>query len=325
METLRQIGDALLKADSIAVLSHVRPDGDAIGSAVALAHVLSQLGKQVTVLNEDGVPSALEFLPGVSMVKRPEDLDSPLVVDITLVLDTASEQRAGDAVWAAFADRGVLVNLDHHISNPGYGDLNFIAAKAPATGEIVFDLIKTMDWPLDETSRYNIWAGISTDTGSFRYPSTTAHTFEVGAELMRGGVDVGGISQDLYESYPLRRIFVLRELLKELLISCDGKVASWKLRRPVIDEHGVQPSDTEGLIDVIRSVDSVVVSVFFEEMEDGKIRVSARSKTASADVGKICAEFGGGGHQLAAGTRMAGSIDEAAVRFLSSVEKVING
>lgn len=325
METLRQIGDALLKADSIAVLSHVRPDGDAIGSAVALAHVLSQLGKRVVVLNEDRVPSALGFLPGVSMVKRPADLDSPLVVDVTLVLDTASEQRAGDDVWAVFADRGVLINLDHHISNPGYGDLNFIAAKAPATGEIVFDLIKTMDWPLDETSRNNIWAGISTDTGSFRYPSTTAHTFEVGAELMRGGVDVGEISQELYESYPLRRIFVLRELLKELVISSDGKVASWKLRRHVIEEHGVQPSDTEGLIDVIRSVDSVVVSVFFEEMDDGKIRVSARSKTASADVGRICVEFGGGGHQLAAGTRMGGSIDDAAVRFLSSVEKVING
>jgi len=242
-----------------------------------------------------------------------------------VVLDTASEERVGEEVWAALSDRGVLVNIDHHISNPAYGDLNYIDAKAPATGEIVFDLIEAMDWPLDEVVRNNIWAGISTDTGSFRYPSTSAHTFEVGASLLKGGVDVGAISQSLYESYPLRRIFVLRELLKNLLISSDGRVASWKLRRSVIDEYGVQPSDTEGLIDVIRSIDSVIVAVFFEELEDGKIRVSARSKTREVDVGKVCGGFGGGGHQLAAGTRMGGPIDEAAVRFLESVEQVING
>ncbi len=325
MQTLRQIGEALQKAETIAVLSHMRPDGDAIGSAVAVAQVLGKLGKEVTVINQDGVPAALEFLPGASMVKRPIDLKASLQVDVTVILDTASEQRAGDEVWAAFAERGVLVNIDHHISNPAYGDLNYIDAKAPATGEIVFDLIEEMGWPLDEVVRNNIWAGISTDTGSYRYPSTTAHTFEVGAELLQGGVDVGAISQSLYESYPLRRIYVLRDLLKELQISSEGKVASWKLRREVIDRYGVQPSDTEGLIDVIRSVDSVVVAVFFEELEDGKIRVSARSKTPAADVGEICGKFGGGGHQLAAGTRMGGPIDEAAAKFLNSVEQVING
>lgn len=325
MQTLRQIGEALQKARTIAVLSHMRPDGDAIGSAVAVAQVLDKLGKEVTVINQDGVPAALEFLPGVSVVKRPVDFKEPLQVDVTVILDTASEERAGDEVWAVIADRGVLINIDHHISNPAYGDLNYIDAKAPATGEIVFDLIAEMDWPLDEVVRNNIWAGISSDTGSYRYPSTTAHTFEVGAELVHGGVDVGAISQSLYESYPLRRIFVLRDLLKELHICCEGKVASWKLRREVIEKYGVQPSDTEGLIDVIRSVDSVVVAVFFEELEDGKIRVSARSKTPAADVGEICGTFGGGGHQLAAGTRMSGPIDDAAVRFLNSVEQVING
>ncbi len=325
MQSFREIGEALLKANTIAVLSHMRPDGDAIGSAVAVARVLVELGKEVTVLNQDGVPGSLDFLPGASLVKMPSDLHAPLEVDVTVVLDTASEERVGDEVWAAFGDRGLLINIDHHISNPAYGDLNYIDVKAPATGEIVYDLIAAMEWPLDEVVRNNIWAGISTDTGSFRYPSTTAHTFEVGAQLVRGGVDVGGISQSLYESYPLRRIYALRELLKELQISCEGKVASWKLRRSVIDEFGLQPSDTEGLIDVIRSIDSVIVAVFFEELEDGRVRVSARSKTPDADVGAVCGKFGGGGHQLAAGTRLSGPIDEAAARFLESVEQVING
>ena len=324
-QSLREIGDVLLTADKIAVLSHMRPDGDAIGSALALAQALINLGKDVTVVNQDGVPNSLKFLPQSEIVKMPSELKEPLSVNVTVTLDTAAEERAGQEVWDVFNDRGTLVNIDHHISNPGYGDLNYIDAKAPAAGEIVFDLIDAMDWPLDDTMRDNLWAGISTDTGSFRYPNTTEHTFEVATRLMGAGVNVGGISQALYESYPLRRNYALRELLQELEITCEGRVASWKLKRSVIEELHLEPSDTEGLIDVIRSIDSVIVAVFFEELEDGRIRVSARSKTPAVDVGVVCGGFGGGGHQLAAGTRMSGPIDDAGSRFLKRVEEVING
>jgi len=314
-----------MAADRIAVISHMRPDGDAIGSALALAQALIPLGKDVTVINQDGVPDSLKFLPESSRVKMPSELEAPLIVDVTVALDTAAEERAGQTVWDAFQDRGTLVNIDHHVSNPAYGDFNYIDVNAPATGEIIFDLIKAMDWPLDDVMRDNIWAGISTDTGSFRYPNTTEHTFEVAANLMKAGVDVGGLSQSLYETYPLRRIYVLRELLQEIEMTCDGRVASWKLKRSVIDDLGIEPSDTEGLIDVIRSIDTVIVAVFFEELEDGKVRVSARSKTPDADVGAVCGEFGGGGHRLAAGTRMSGPIEEAASRFLKRVDEVIHG
>jgi phosphoesterase RecJ-like protein len=325
IQSLLKIGEVLLAANKIAVLSHMRPDGDAIGSAVALAQVLTKLGKEVTVINQDTVPNSLTFLPESSMVKTPGEVTEALVMDVTVALDTAAEERVGQTVWDVFKDRGTLVNIDHHISNPAYGDYNYIDTQAPATGEIIFDLIEVMDWPLDEVVRDNLWAGISTDTGSFRYPNTTGHTFEVAASLMRAGVDVGGISQSLYEAYPLRRIHVLRELLQEMQVTCDGRIASWKLKRSVIEEFGVEPSDTEGLIDVIRSIDTVIVAVFFEELKDGRIRVSARSKTPDADVGAICSKFGGGGHRLAAGTRMSGPIDEAANQFLERVEEVING
>lgn len=323
--SLREVGEVLLAAERIAVLSHMRPDGDAIGSALALAQVLTGLGKDVIVINQDGVPDSLNFLPESSRVLMPSEVEEPLKVDVTVSLDTAAEERVGQTVWDVFQDRGMLVNIDHHISNPAYGDLNYIDVKAPATGEIVFDLIQAMDWPLDEVMRDNLWTGISTDTGSFRYPNTTEHTFEVAASLMKAGADVGGLSQSLYESYPLRRIYVLRELLQEIEVTCNGRVASWKLKRSVIDDLGIEPSDTEGLIDVIRSIDTVIVAVFFEELEDGKIRVSARSKTPDADVGVVCGEFGGGGHRLAAGTRMRGPIEEAASRFLKRVDEVING
>ena len=324
-QTLPEIGQVLLAADRIAVLSHMRPDGDAIGSVVALAQVLKNLGKKVTALNQDGVPGSLSFLPGCAMVMIPSDLSDHLEVDVTVVLDTAAEERVGQAVWEAFSNRGVLVNIDHHISNPAYGDINYIDSQAPATGEIVFDLIENMEWSVDEVVRDNLWAGISTDTGSFRYPNTTAHTFEVGVSLMKAGINVGQISQLLYEAFPLRRIHVLRELLQELQITCEGRVASWILRRSVVEEFGVQPPDTEGLIDLIRSVDTVIVAVFFEELEDGRVRVSTRSKDPAADVGAVCGEFGGGGHQLAAGTRMVGPVDKAAALFLKSVDEMIDG
>lgn len=324
-QTLAEIGQALLEAQRIAVVSHLRPDGDAIGSALALGRVLGDLGKEVTVLNQDGVPESLGFLPGCLAVLTPSELPGRLEVDVTVALDTAAEDRIGRAVWESFGERGTLINIDHHISNPGYGDLNYIDVKAPATGEIVFDLIARMGWRMDAAARDNLWVGISTDTGSFRYPNTTAHTFEVGASLVEGGVDVGRISQLLYENYPLRRIYVLRDLLQELTIGSGGRVASWILNRSVVEKYGMQPSDTEGLIDVIRSIDTVIVAVFFEELEDGRVRVSARSKTPAADVGAVCGEFGGGGHQLAAGTRMSGPVAEAAARFLRRVDEVING
>ncbi len=324
-QTLTEIGETLLAAEKLVVVSHLRPDGDAIGSALALARVLGDLGKEVTILNQDGVPESLEFLPGYQAVKTPAEIKEPLKVDVTVALDTAAEERVGKAVWESIAERGTLVNIDHHISNPGYGDLNYIDDKAPATGEIVFDLIECMGWRMDAAVGDNLWTGISTDTGSFRYPNTTAHTFKVGASLVEGGVDVGRISQLLYENYPLRRIYVLRDLLQELTMGSGGRVASWILRRSLVEKYRMKPSDTEGLIDLIRSIDTVVVAVFFEELEDGLVRVSARSKTAEADVGAVCGEFGGGGHQLAAGTRMEGPVDEAAARFLKRVDEVING
>ena len=159
--------------------------------------------------------------------------------------------------------------------------------------------------------RDHLWAAMSMDTGSFQYPSTTARTFEIASELLRAGTNVGSISQELYDSFPLRRIEVLRELLNVLEVSEDGRVASWTLSQEVMKKHDVLPEDTEGLIDVIRGIKGVVVAVFFQEAEDGGLRVSCRSKDPEADVSRICAKFGGGGHRLAAGTRLPGPVKEA--------------
>ena len=323
-EQLRAVGKVLAAAGRIGVISHARPDGDAIGSAIALGSALRGIGRAVTVLNQDGVPDSLAFLPGSDAVVRPADFPNGIEVDVLVILDTGSKDRAGDRALASFRGDYQVINIDHHDSNPGYGDINLIDIKSPATGQIVFQLIDEMGWPLGAIARDNLFAAISTDTGSFRYPSTTATTYRIGADLIEAGTDVGKLSQQLYESYPLRRIELLRELMKDMEIRDKGRLAFFKMPGSLVDKLNLVATDTEGLIDLIRSIDSVVVAVFFEEMKDGRIRISARSKTPSVDVGALCSTFGGGGHTLAAGARMKGPLDRAVEIFTKAISDQLN-
>lgn len=320
--SLDEIAARLRAAGRIVLASHVRPDGDAIGSCVALGHSLGEMGKSVVILNQDPVPGNLAFLPGTELVRRPGEV--PLDgAEIVVFLDTAARGRVGDDVLAAVQDIPLLINIDHHVSNDGYGGMSHVDGVAPATGQIVYDLMRAGGFPLTEVARDNLFVAISTDTGSFQYPSTTAATYRVAADLIEAGADVGAISQRLYESYPLRRIELLRELLGVLRIEADGRLASWSLSRAVADQVGLQAGDTEGLIDIIRAIDSVVVAAFIEELEDGRVRVSMRSKSRAVDVSRICGTFGGGGHVLAAGARLPGPLREAEERVVSEAINAI--
>lgn len=315
----------LSAARSIGILSHRRPDGDAIGSCLALAGALAALGKEVHIVNDDPVPDGLTFLPGSDAILVASKVATPLPVDVLAVLDAAGADRLSETAWAAFQNSGRVLNLDHHISNTRFGDLNHVDAVSPATGQIVYELIRHAGWPLPDGARDAVYAAISTDTGSFRYPNTTGKTYRIAADLIESGLNVGEMNRLIYESYPLRRLLLMRGILRDMEIHDDGRVVAAKLTRKMAEDAGMQPGDTEGIIDVIRSVDSVIVAVMFEEMTDGKIRVSSRSKSATVDVGAVCAVFGGGGHTLAAGTRMAGPIDSAAERFLKEVSQRLDG
>jgi phosphoesterase RecJ-like protein len=202
------------------------------------------------------------------------------------------------------------INIDHHPSNPRYGDLVYIDPDAPATGQILFELLTNQKFPITREIAENLYAAISTDTGSFQYPNTTVRTFEIAAELVRCGVDVGRTSQLLYENFPRRRIELLRELLGTMQFGCDGRLAWFSLSQAAALALGVLPEDNEGLIDNLRAIRGVIVAVFFEELPDGKVRVSMRSKNQAVDVCAICTQFGGGGHVLAAGARVRGTLPE---------------
>jgi bifunctional oligoribonuclease and PAP phosphatase NrnA len=319
--TFDQIGKVLRDHQSFAILSHIRPDGDALGSQLALALSLQQLGKHVHVWNEDGMLEKYSFLPRAELLTKPPANTED--VDVAVALDTAIQNRLGTTV-AAVASAKVWINIDHHLSNPGYGDMVIVDHDAPATGEIIFRLIKSQGFPLDHDIAENLYAAISTDTGSFQYPKTSARTLQIAAELVcAGGLDVGRISQQLYESYPRRRLELLREVLRTMRFSECGRVASFSLSRKAAAELGVLPEDNEGLIDHLRAVRGVIVAVFFEELADGKVRVSMRSKDEAVDVCAICQKFGGGGHTLAAGARVRGSLAEVEHKVLEEVRDVV--
>ncbi|RFC44597.1 MAG: phosphoesterase RecJ domain-containing protein [Verrucomicrobia bacterium] len=317
--TLASIAAALHDKQRFLVLSHFRPDGDAIGCALAMGLCLKELGKEVQVWNEDGLPQRFAFLQEAALITKPPQ--NPEAFDVVLILDTAVRNRAGAQCLQNISPGALWINIDHHVSNDRLGDLLYIDTSAPAAGQILFELFHQCGLPLTAPMANALYAAISTDTGSFQYPNTTARTYEIAAELVRLGVNIGAINQALYETSPRRRLELLRALLNVLRFSSQERVASFALSTQIARELGTIPDDTEGLIDTIRSIEGVVVAAFFEELEDGLVRLSLRSKDARIDVCAICAEFGGGGHKLASGARVGGSLADVQDRVLAAIDR----
>ncbi len=316
-----QIGQALRENQRFAVLSHVRPDGDALGSQLGLGLSLRKLGKEVRLWNEEGMLEKYSFLPSANLLTKPPA--GPEDVDVAIALDTAIQNRLGTALPAVRSAK-LWINIDHHPSNPGYGDLVYIDPKAPATGQILFELIRSEKLPIDAAIAENLYVAISTDTGSFQYPNTTPRTFEIAAELARAGVDIGRVSQFTYENYPRRRVELLRDLLGTMRFEAHDRVASFSLSLATAKKLAVLPEDNEGLIDHLRAIRGVILAVFFEELPDGKVRVSMRSKNEKVNVCAICEKFGGGGHVLAAGARVRGTLAEVEKKILEEVRDVVS-
>jgi phosphoesterase RecJ-like protein len=323
--SLQEVGKALLEAPSIVIASHTRPDGDALGSTIALADTLRELGKSVIAVNQDGVPKRYNFLPCANSVFKPGAIKEPLKAPLFVALDTGAPDRLGDQVWKLVAGRQSTLVIDHHASNQRFGEVNYVDQDSPATGQLIYELIEAMDWPLTPTARDNIWAAMATDTGSFQYPATTPRTFAIASRLLKSGVNLAWMSAMLFQNYPFRRLELLRDLLASVRRSEDGRIASWMMPQPLIKRLGIQPDDHDGLIDMLRSISGVVVAVSFEEEPDGTVRISARSLDADqANVAQICQAFGGGGHRLAAGARVQGTLESVSERFLAAVSQELN-
>ena len=304
---------------SFLLSSHLRPDGDAIGSMLGLGLILEALGKTVHYRHQDGVPGNLAFLEekGEERIRKVEG-EEAIEAEVFVALDTANQERLGDLVLGVIAEGAQQVTIDHHITNECYGDHVWVDAEAPATAQMVWELAQLGGWEIPAVARQALYVGVSTDTGSFQYANTTARTHEMVAHLLRAGLDVAEVNRLTYQNFPFRRVALLGMLLETLERSEDGRLVWWSLTRAMKEAVGYQPGDSEGLVDVMRGIDEAVACVFFEEI-DGSIRVSTRSKSESVNVSEVCALFGGGGHVLAAGARLEGAIEEVREKVIKAL------
>jgi phosphoesterase RecJ-like protein len=315
-----RIIEAFRQSQTICVAGHMRPDGDCVGSQLALTLALRNEGKKVICWNEDHIPQKYEFLDRDGIIQKPRKGKK---FDCVVAADAATFERLG-SVGRRVADRKLLINIDHHESNTRFGDLNWVSAREPSTGELIFRLLKVAKWPITKRIADCLFTAVSTDTGSFQYPSTRPGTYHVAGELVRRGADLAKICDEVYQSYPLSRARLLRHVYSHFHLTHQDQIAYFWLKKADFARTGANSSDSEGLIDHIRAIAPVVVACVFEELEPELSRISLRSKSEKVNVNTIAAQFGGGGHPAAAGARIAGKPLSVQRRVIAAVKKAIN-
>ncbi len=315
-----RIVEALAPHQRICVVGHVRPDGDCIGSQVGLALALRAEGKDVVCWNEDSVPKKLAFLDPERLVQKPKRGQA---FDCVVATDAASFERLGK-VGECIADRKLFINIDHHKSNTRYADLNWVSAREPSSGELIFRLLKVAGWPITPAIADCLFTAVSTDTGSFQYPSTRPGTYHVAGELVQRGANLARICDEVYQSFPLSRVRLLQHVYNHFRLIHDEQIAYFWLKQADFTRTGASTGDAEGLIDHIRAIEPVVVACVFEEMGPDVTRVSLRSKSERVNVNEIAARFGGGGHVAAAGARVPGRPLSVQRRVLQAIKRALD-
>ena len=318
---MRAITEEVRKHHRFLITTHVEPDGDAVGSTLAMLHALKAMGKDVVACLSDPVPPIYRFLPGSREILAEVPLG--FVPEVVIVLDCSELNRAGEVLKNLDFTSVVIINIDHHNSNDRYGTFAHVEESA-ATGELVFKLIEELGIRMTREMGMCVYTAILTDTGGFRYRNTTRGSLRIAAEIVGLGVNPGEIAEKACESYPLERFQILGRALKNLRVSCDGKVADFFVTQKMFNGADVPPSIVEGFVNYPREIDGVLVSVFLREKAKGKYRVSLRSK-GDADVSQVAQFFGGGGHRNAAGCVVEGDLETARDLILRRVCEAVRG
>jgi len=295
LPSFSEVIQTLSKAN-VAVIGHARPDGDCIGAQVAFARVLRSQGARVICVNTDVVPRRLQFLVDDLTFVRADALSEEGWQAV--YVDCADQARAGDKALARFPRP--FVNVDHHLSNVGYAQHNFVETASAATCEILAGLFFDQGLPVDRVTAEALFTGIMTDTGQFRFNSTTRRTFMLAAELVALGAHPADIGGELYERETAGKLQLLQRFLASLTLECGGRVCVGVLPNGIYSETGTNVEDTEGMVDYARSIDGVEIGVLIEERPNA-IKASLRCKEPRFRVDQVAGLFGGGGHACAAG------------------------
>lgn len=319
-QVITRIIETIREHQTFCVVGHVRPDGDCIGSQLALSLALIAQGKKVSCWNEDSVPDKLKFLDPDKIFQKPKRGEK---FDCVIATDCASFERLGKC-GECVTDRKVLINIDHHQSNTRYGDINWISAREASTGELIFKLLKAASWPITKQIADCLFTAVSTDTGSFQYATTKPMTYNTAGELVKRGANLAKICDEVYQSHPLSRVKLLKHLYNKFRLTHDDQIAYLWLKKKDFARTGADTSESEGLIDHIRDIQPVEIACVFEEIEPEMTRISLRSKNPKVNVNEIASQFGGGGHKAAAGARIPGRPLAVQRRVISAIKKALD-
>ena len=314
-ETILQINEVIRSNSTFLLTTHEGPDGDAIGSSLALASFLRKIGKVVTVHYQDPVPDLYSFLPGADTV-LPHIPDQHF--DVAVVLDIGERKRAGKE-FCDFTRVTTTVNLDHHLSCENFADYNLIDSTAAATGVLVYRIANAFGYRFDRETALCIYVAIITDTGSFRYSNANREAFTVSGEMIECGVNAWDVAEQLYENQPQRRLELLAKCLPTLEVFKGGQAASVAVTCDMYSACGADAELTDGFVNYPRSIRGVEVAIFFRQLEERRFKVGFRSK-GKVNVAAFSAALGGGGHHNAAGCTVDGTLEEVRAAVYKIVE-----
>lgn len=302
---LSAAADMLRNADSVALCGHVMPDGDSLGSVLALGLALRRMGKRVYLLSPDPVPDQyINLLPGAADIQS--ELQGPDLPKVFVSVDCSVPERLGQFKDLLGRFSGIMI-IDHHAGGVNFGHLYLNDAQLPAAGELVYELLRVLPVDIDAEIALCLYVAICTDTGSFRYDGVRPATHRIIARLMETGINTGQINKQLYEEQPLVSLQVLSEVLKTLTVSSCGRLASMYIKRDTLNSLKALDEHVDGVTNYPRTIKGVELALFFRELDNGKFKVSFRSKHY-LDVNKLASQFGGGGHYRAAGCIMEGKL-----------------
>ena len=319
---MHQIINQLKSKHHILVASHVHPDGDALGSLIAMGLALSATGKKITLYNEDKIPEAYDFLPSVDKITcQIEPIDT---YEIAVILDSGDLSRVGKMA-PAISRIPVIINIDHHITNTGFGTHQLIDPAACATSEIIYRLIKEMGIVLTRAMAFSIYTGIMTDTGSFRFSNTNREAFAICEEMVGLGVDPNFVANHVSVTYSLSRIKLLNMVLDSIEVSKNGRLSLMALTQEMLEKTRTKPDELGRLINYARHIENVRVAALIFENGNGRqatpsvekrFHISLRSD-GTVDVAKIATKYGGGGHKNAAGFNITATLKDIKTKILN--------
>jgi bifunctional oligoribonuclease and PAP phosphatase NrnA len=299
------------------VATHVRPDGDAIGSVLSMAHMLQRLGKKADPYCQDPAPTAYKFLPAAHSIR--DAVPRPSLYDVAILVDCGEFLRVGPALAESIRQVPLLVSIDHHVSHTSFGDLFWNTTSACSTCEMLYDLCLRLPLTVDSDLATTLYTGLLADTGSFRFSNTNQRVLEIAASLVAAGADPAFIAEQVYDSASVESLRLLARVLATLSFHASGRLATAEMSRKMFSETAATPADAEGFINFLRSVKPVEMAMLFREGTEGNVHVSMRSK-GDVDVASFAQRQGGGGHRHAAAFEISGRLGAIRSRFTKDAQ-----